>query len=100
MLSAWLRQLRHHWSAAGPDDGRRLARKRRRPRLQIEPLEERLAPAQLSVISPLDPATLTAGTLRYAVQQANADAAQGGSDTITFNTSQMGTNTVTLQQGQ
>ena len=35
-----------------------------------------MAPAQLTVTSSLDPATLTAGTLRYAVHQANADAAQ------------------------
>src|SRR5262249_7579142 len=40
------------------------------------------------------------GTLRYAINQANTDAANGTSDTIVFNTAQMGGSTVTLQQGQ
>jgi Ca2+-binding RTX toxin-like protein len=45
-------------------------------RPSLEELEARLAPAQLTVTTPLDPAALTAGTLRYAVVQANTDAAQ------------------------
>jgi hypothetical protein len=69
-------------------------------RLCLEQLEDRLAPAQLTVTSVLDPVNLTAGTLRYAINQANADAAKGISDTIVFNTAQMGGNVITLQQGQ
>jgi hypothetical protein len=62
-------------------------------------LEDRLAPAQLVVTSPLDPASLTPGTLRAAVNQANTDANLGISDTILFNTAQMGTSTITLSHG-
>jgi hypothetical protein len=52
------------------------------------------------VTSAADPAgPLVAGTLRYAVDQANQDAKVGQSDGITFDTAQMGTSTVTLQQG-
>ena len=72
----------------------------RKPRLTVEFLEHRLAPAQLSVTSALDPATLTPGTLRFEVQQANVDARYGVSDTIVFNVAQMGTKTITLTQGQ
>jgi hypothetical protein len=71
----------------------------RRVRLGLEHLEDRLTPAQLAVTSALDPATLTPGTLRYAVTQANHDASLGISDTINFNTTQMGTNQIKLQQG-
>jgi predicted outer membrane repeat protein len=67
--------------------------------LQIEVLEDRLAPAQLTVTSALDPASLTTGTLRYAVNQANTDATAGIADTIKFNTAQMGTRTIMLQKG-
>src|SRR5579883_465444 len=73
----------------------------RRVRLGLEPLEDRLTPAQiLTVTSALDPVALTPGTLRYEVAQANHDAALGISDTITFNTTSMGSNKITLQQGQ
>ncbi len=68
-------------------------------RLWVEALEDRLAPATLTVTSALDPTTLTPGTLRYEVNQADMDAAAVVSDTIDFNTSQMGTNTITLTQG-
>jgi hypothetical protein len=73
--------------------------RRPRPRLAVEHLEDRLVPAQLTVTSALDPAALTAGTLRCAVNQANTDAAHGVSDTIVFDKSKMGSNTITLQQG-
>ena len=58
--------------------------------------------SQLIVTSSLDlanPATPTPGTLRYAVEQANTDAASGLSDTITFDTAKMGGNVITLHQG-
>jgi uncharacterized repeat protein (TIGR03803 family) len=55
---------------------------------------------RLTVTSAQDPTSLTPGTLRYAVNQANADAVNGISDTIVFNTAQMGTSTITLHQGQ
>ena len=45
--------------------------------------------------SPSDPA----GTLRWAVNQANQDADNGSPDTIVFDTAQMGTKTITLRQG-
>ncbi len=64
------------------------------PRLEV--LEDRLAPATLTVTNPDDPAALTPGTLRYAVSQANADASAGQSDTIEFS----GVTTITLSQGQ
>jgi hypothetical protein len=70
-----------------------------RYRLRLEALEERLAPANLVVTSAADPVTLTAGTLRYAINQANAHAATGISDAITFNTTAMGTGLITLKQG-
>ncbi len=69
----------------------------RKPRL--ERLENRMAPAALVVNSALDPAALTVGTLRYAVNQANMDAAASISDEILFDTASMGTNTITLTQG-
>ncbi len=68
-----------------------------RPLLEV--LEDRVTPAQLSVTSNLDPATLTAGTLRYAVNQANQDAANGIADTIVFASSLSGA-TITLTQGE
>jgi hypothetical protein len=69
------------------------------PRLEI--LEDRTLPASLVVTSAADPVgPLVAGTLRYAVNQANQDAIAGQSDTITFDSAQMGTSTVTLLQGE
>jgi hypothetical protein len=65
----------------------------------LETLEDRLVPANLVVTSAADPATLTAGTLRCAINQANTDTAAGISDAITFNTSAMGTGLITLKQG-
>jgi hypothetical protein len=73
----------------------------------LEGLEGRLAPATLTVTSAADPAPLhpgaanpwTPGTLRYAVAQADQDAAAGKSDTIVFNSAKMGTSTITLNQG-
>jgi hypothetical protein len=65
-----------------------------RPRL--EALEDRLAPATLTVTSAADPATPTPGTLRYALTTANTDANAGHSDTIQFS----GVSKVTLSQGQ
>ncbi|MGA2617025.1 MAG: choice-of-anchor Q domain-containing protein [Thermoguttaceae bacterium] len=57
------------------------------------------AATQLLVTSAADPASLAPGTLRAAVKQANTDAANGISDTIMFAPAQMGTDTVTLEQG-
>ncbi len=68
-----------------------------RPRL--EALEDRFAPAQLTVTKSADPPTLTIGTLRWAVSHANADAAKGISDTITFSSALNGA-TITLYQGE
>jgi predicted outer membrane repeat protein len=58
------------------------------------------ASVQLIVVSAQDPAALTPGTLRYAVNQANQDAAGGVSATIVFDPARMGAGTITLSQGQ
>lgn len=81
----------------------RRAQNRRWPsRVRLgEMLERRelLTGTTYTVTSPLDPAVLTAGTIRYAVHQADADAVNGISDHIVFNTAQMGGNTISLQRG-
>jgi predicted outer membrane repeat protein len=79
----------------GPSQSSRAAASRRIP-LSLESLDERITPSTLTVTSTQDPLVLTAGTLRYAVNQANQDAARGVSDTIVFNTAKMGTNTIAL----
>jgi predicted outer membrane repeat protein len=68
----------------------------RRIQLSLESLDDRITPSTLTVTSALDPSVLTAGTLRYAVNQANEDAARGVSDKIVFNTAKMGTDTIAL----
>ncbi len=80
---------------------RRRASRRTAPRqLLFERLEDRVVLTQLSVTSPLDPpGALIAGTLRYEINQANLDASAGTSDTIVFNTSQMGSQSIVLEQG-
>jgi hypothetical protein len=99
MLRALLAQLPRQ--LFGRKNCSKRAHRQRRPvPLGVEMLEDRTTPAQLTVTSALDPAALTAGTLRYAVNQANTDAANGISDTIVFNTAQMGSTTITLYQGQ
>jgi predicted outer membrane repeat protein len=62
-------------------------------------MEDRTAPAVLTVTSALDTPTPLAGTLRDAVNQANADSARGQSDTIVFDVARMGTRTINLNQG-
>jgi hypothetical protein len=57
---------------------------RRRARPRLECLEDRTAPALLSVTSALDTHEEGRLTLREAVALANADAAGGQSDTIAF----------------
>jgi hypothetical protein len=54
---------------------------------------------ELTVTSSLDPSALTPWTLRYAIQQANADSAIGISDSIFFDIAQMSSDTITLTQG-
>ena len=55
--------------------------------------------AGLIVTLPGDSATAAAGTLRSAVKLANADAANGQSDTIVFDTAKMGGHLAALDQG-
>jgi hypothetical protein len=99
MLRAWLRRLRKQFF--GGKELPNLTRPQpRRVRLGMEPLKDRLAPAVLTVTSALDPAALTAETLRYAMNQANTDAGRGISDTIVFDTTRMGSNSIQAQQGQ
>jgi hypothetical protein len=59
-----------------------------------------VSPVLITVTTASD-ATVHAGTsLRDAINRANAYAKQGITDTVVFDTAQMGTNTITLQQGQ
>jgi RHS repeat-associated protein len=83
---------------------RRKGRARKRVRLHpvllfLEPLEDRLAPAQITVLTNSDAVSHTGMSLRDAVVQANMDAAAGTSDTIMFDSSLAG-QTITLVQGQ
>lgn len=76
---------------------------RRRPRSTFRPwleiLEDRTVPA-LMVTTASDLAIHTGVSLRDAIAQANITAAGGISETITFDTVQMGGSTITLNQGQ
>jgi hypothetical protein len=65
----------------------------------LECLEDRTAPAVLTVTSAADPHQDGLLTLREAVALANADAGGGQSDTISFDAS-LGTATITLTAGQ
>jgi hypothetical protein len=73
-------------------------RANRRARLRLESLEDRTAPATLTVTSAADTHQAGLLTLREAVAQANTDAAAGKSDAITF-ASGLGHATVTLTAG-
>jgi hypothetical protein len=73
-------------------------RKPGRGRLRLEVLEDRCAPATLTVTTASDQATHTGTSLRDAVATANGDANGGQSDTIIFATGLNG-QTTTLSQG-
>jgi RHS repeat-associated protein len=95
MLHTWLRQLRRQ--LFGRLAARTLLRlPNRRTSLRLEALEDRINPVTIDVFSNQDPATLTPGTLRFALGQANTDAAAGLSDTINLH---LDGSTVTLTQG-
>jgi hypothetical protein len=87
--------------------GQRASRPRSR-RLCLEILEDRTAPAVLTVTTTSDAAQYAGLSLRDAIVQANADAAANTSDTINFNipttdpgyNSTTGVFTITLAQGQ
>src|SRR3954451_11196121 len=85
-LSSWLNSYRRR------STNRRPGAARRGTRLRLEPLEDRDVPAQILVTSNLDDGS--AGTLRWATQQANATAE---ADVIDL-TGQSGT--ITLTGGQ
>ncbi len=70
---------------------------RKRVRLTLERLENRLTPSTLTVTSTADDGS--AGTLRAALATANTDAANGISDTINIDPSLAGA-TIVLTQGQ
>ncbi len=95
MWSTWLRRLRQQLFVRG-QASRALRRRSRRVRLRLEVLEDRINPGTINVSSNLDPATRTVGTLRYAVNEANTDAANGISDLINVN---LDGGTITLSQG-
>ena len=73
---------------------------RSRASLALEVLEDRTMPSTLTVGSVADPSLQggqpAAGTLRWAVQQADKDAAHGISDTIVLNSSTLGGSTIAL----
>jgi hypothetical protein len=101
LLGKWLHASK--WKAAMVAPTHREAKRTRPQRIvpRLEVLEDRTLPASLVVTSAADAAgPLVAGTLRYAVNQANQDAIAGQSDTITFDSAQIGTSTVTLLQGE
>src|SRR5260370_26430226 len=85
-------------SAGSPRTSRRRANRRNRPRsfLYLEMLEDRTAPAVLTVTSAADTHQDGFLTLREALAQANADAAGARSDTITFDPG-LGSATITLR---
>jgi hypothetical protein len=91
MLSMWPFSSRK----ARPRTQNRPRRSPYRPRLEL--LEDRTAPAVLTVTSPFD--DNGAGTLRAVLTTANTDAANGQSDTIVFDASLTGA-TIALTQGQ
>ena len=76
----------------------RATAKPRRALPALEALEGRLVLSSLTVTSPLDPATPTPGTLRYAINQADTDGARGVGDTITFAPALTGA-TILLERG-
>jgi hypothetical protein len=74
-----------------------------RPWLEI--LEDRLVPSIFTVdllgdAGVADPNNQSKGDLRYCVAQANTDAANGISDTITFDPTSLSSNIITLLQGE
>jgi hypothetical protein len=98
-LRSWLRG----WKGRGPNQGTKPVggpgQIRASVRLALETLEDRTAPAVLTVTSAADMYQDGLLTLREAVALANADASSGQSDTITFDAS-LGNATVTLTAGQ
>jgi hypothetical protein len=71
----------------------------RRVALNLEKLEDRITPTQITVLTNSDAVQHTGTSLRDAIAQANTDAAGGISDTVVFDSSLSGT-TITLGQGQ
>jgi ELWxxDGT repeat protein len=98
-FKGWRKVARVGSSSRGQRRGKRRGHKLKawfKPRLEV--LEDRLAPANLTVTSNQDPTTFTPGTLRYAINQANTDATNGITDTIIFDPSLSGA-MITLSQG-
>jgi hypothetical protein len=95
-FTRWLRSLKCSLSLrsrANPR-ARRPQRQHRGVQLRLDLLEDRTLPSAYVVTTTADGGP---GSLREAIAQANADAAQGISDTISFN---LGSGTITLTQGQ
>jgi hypothetical protein len=67
--------------------------------LNLEKLEDRITPTQITVLTNSDAVQHTGTSLRDAIAQANTDAARDVSDTIVFDSSLNGT-TIALAQGQ
>jgi hypothetical protein len=92
-----LRSLLHVWARGGKNEGAIRGRERATP--VLEPLEDRTAPARLTVTSAADAHQEGLLTLREAVALANADARNGQSDTIAFDDG-LGSATITLTAGE
>src|SRR5262249_18147504 len=92
----WLKNWKTNSIGARRKQARSAARTIRSTRLHLEPLEDRLTPATFTVLSTLDDGSV--GSLRWAVEQANAAA---GADTIDFDTAVFATpQTITLTSGR
>src|SRR5271165_2622486 len=89
------------WQRSGKTVTRAVARARwpRWARPRLEPLEDRLVLSNLLVNNPTDAHVNNQLSLREALAQANADAAAGTADTITFAAGLAG-QTISLTQGQ
>src|SRR5262249_57790631 len=92
----WLKNWKTNSIGARRKQARSAARTIRSTRLHLEPLEDRLTPSTFTELNTLDDGSV--GSLRWAVEQANAAA---GADTIDFDTAVFATpQTITLTSGR
>jgi predicted outer membrane repeat protein len=98
-LPSWLQSWKHGGPNRRTDRAGRPGQRRVRVALTLESLEDRMAPAVLTVTNAADMHQDELLTLREAVALANADASSGQSDTIDFDAS-LGNATITLTAGE
>jgi hypothetical protein len=92
LLSPWSRYIHRSQRTRKSKVSAKDRLKSRRHRLDLERLEDRLAPATFTVTNTLDDGN--PGCLRWAINQANLTANVGGPDTIAFNISGAGVHTI------